>query len=1092
MGNKSTVSAQHLCRANLQYGIYKEELPFYEIDAPYDIILGIGWLRRHNPAIDWANDAIRLQFKGREIIITGDDAPTSHTAYVLCNHIQFRKAMRSRGAELFLVFVRPEDQAAETSDQESTQAPQPKPEYAARTAAILAEFQDVLPADLPQELPPRRPVDHKIEIEPGHNPPFKGIYRLSYDEQNELKTQLQYLLEKGFIQPSKSPYGAPVLFVRQPDGDGWKMRLCVDYRALNKVTVKNRYPLPLISESLDRLRDARVFSKIDLAKGYHQIRIAEDDIPKTAFRTRYGHYEWTVMSFGLCNAPATFATLMNNVLRDFLDDFVVVYLDDILIYSKTPEEHDQHVRAVLSKLRQHQLYGKPSKCDFFQEEIKFVGHIISKDGIRTDPKKIDAVRKWPKPTTLTDLRSFLGFCNFYRRFVRDYSKIATPLINLTKKTPWRWTDAQDDAFEQLKTAMTTTPVLAVPRMELPFHITTDASDYAVSAVLEQDQGNSRQPVAYISRKLNPAEIKYPIHEKELLAIVWALKEWRFYLDGRHVTAVETDHESIKYFATQPNLSRRQARWADFLAEFNLDIRYLPGKHNFVADALSRRPDLRVNATQVSKFVPNPGFEEDLYNAYDPDDPLLQDSDMHFLEDHGVYVFKPDDSPARVYIPDGLRGWIIREHHDTPFGGHLGIDKTLESVQRCFYWPSMRQTVAEYINTCETCQRTKDSNQRPAGLLRPIPLPENPWEQISMDLITGLPETPRGFNTIVTFVDRLTKMAHFEPTSDTCDADEVMRIYFKSVFRHHGLQDVFISDRDPRFTSMFWTAMTDALQTTVKTSTAYHHETNGQSERANRTIAQILRGYVNASANDWDEYLPLAEFAYNNSLNPSTGYTPFYLNYGRHPRTPATLNAYLRQVDDPKLPAVMDFLDGLTTALARARGNVARAQQQQKFHFDKKRRDVAYYEGDSVYISTREIPFRHHHKLRDRWLGPFTITRKVDDLNYELALPKTMGIHNTFHVSKLRPHRTTAAFPERAQAEALTKVADLDLSIATPFGRAEIILKKRHRRYGRAPAPGRLEYLVRWAGKPLHEASWVPATTLLPACQPLVDEFEDSS
>ena len=1078
VGNKSTIHSTHLCFGNLQYGTYKETLKLYEIDTQYDIILGIGWLRRLNPAIDWRDGTISFEHRGASIVISSDVSEGS-TRVELLNHLQFKRAMRKRGGELYLAHVRA-DEPPETQ------------EHGRHAAAILKEFGDVFPEDLPDTLPPKRDVDHKIELEPGHDPPFKSMYRLSYTELDELKKQLKYLTEKGFIRPSKSPYGAPVLFVRQPDGDGWKMRMCIDYRALNKITIKNRYPLPLIAESLDRLRDAKIFSKLDLAKGYHQIRIAEEDIPKTAFRTRYGHYEFTVMTFGFCNAPATFAALMNDVLREYIDKFVVVYLDDILIYSNNEAEHVEHVRAVLSKLREHKLYAKPSKCELFKKEVTFVGHIVSEHGVRTDPKKIQAVRDWPRPTSVSDLRSFLGFCNFYRKFVKDYSKIAAPLTYLTKKVPWVWTDKQTKAFEELKTAMTTTPVLIVPRMELPFFITTDASDYAISAVLEQDHGNGRQPVAFASRKLADAEIRYPIHEKELLAIVWALKEWRFYLDGRHITAVDTDHASLKYIPTQPHLSARQARWAEVLAEYHLAIRYLPGKKNFVADALSRRPDLRLNAAAIHYIKVDEEFLDDMICAYAADDPFL--SDPRVFNHDGLYFFDPDGHSRnlKIYVPPRFRGHVIRENHDTPVGGHFGINKTLECVQRFFYWPGMRATVTDYVNTCDTCMRVKDSNQKPAGLLHPLPIPDFPWQQITLDLITGLPETPRGHNAIATFVDRHTKMAVFEPIEDTVTAEEFAHVYLRTVFRRFGLQHEFISDRDPLFTSTFWRAALEMLGTNLRMSTGAHQQTDGQSERANRTVEQILRGFVNASGDDWDLILPMAEFAYNNTVSPSTGYSPFYLNAGRHPIAPCDLSDILREASGSTPPAPLAFLDNIDDALLRVKANIARAQERQRRNYDAKRRDVAFVVGDEVYLSTKNIPFRGLSKLRDRKIGPFPIIKVHGNDNYELKLPPHLKIHPTFHVSQLHLRRTTDAFPERDKyLDEWTYGnlgADYELPVETEIGLITDILGKRYRRFGKG---GRDEYRVKWANKAAGE-SWVPADKILPACDRLVKEYESKS
>ena len=390
---------------------------------------------------------------------------------------------------------------------------------------------------------------------------YQGIYRMSPLELEELRKQLDDLLEKGFIKPSKSPFGAPILFVHKKDGG---LRMCVDYRALNKITVKNRYPIPRIDDLLDQLNGAKVFSKLDLASGYWQVRIAEGDTHKTAFRSRYGHFEFLVLPFGLTNAPSTFMTLMNQVLRPFLDKFVVVYLDDILIYSKSPEEHAQHVEAVLSALEQHHLYAKASKCQFGMAELDFLGHTISGAGIKVDARKVKAILEWPEPSDAHQLRCFLGLAGFYRRFVNNFSHIAAPLTNITgAKATWRWSEVEAKAFAELKHALTTTPVLATPDFAYPFELYTDASQFAIGATLLQDQGDGLQPIANESRKLNSAERNYPVHELELLAVIHALRTWRCYLEGSKFR-VNSDHLNLKYLTTQQNMSWRQARWLETL------------------------------------------------------------------------------------------------------------------------------------------------------------------------------------------------------------------------------------------------------------------------------------------------------------------------------------------------------------------------------------------------------------------------------------------------------------------------------------------------------------------------------------------------
>ncbi|CAI7860634.1 unnamed protein product [Closterium sp. NIES-53] len=373
----------------------------------------------------------------------------------------------------------------------------------------------------------------------------------------ELPPAIQKLLEEfedvllddlldQLIRPSTSPYGAPALFTPKPDGS---LRMCIDYQALNKQTIKNKYPIPRIDDLLDQLRGATIFSKLDLRSGYWQIRMADNSIHKTAFRTRYGSYEYLIMPFGLTNAPATFQAEMNHILRPLVDECVVVYLDDILIYSRDMKQHIKHLRRVFEILRREEFYAKLSKSEFALKKVQFLGHMVSAQGVHVDPKKIEAVRTWKTPENVKELQQFLGFANYYNRFVPQYAKIATPLTNLLKKnTPFKWEDVHQQAMEQLKTALTSAPVLILPDPEKDYVIEADASDQAVGVVLMQDQGKGLQPIAYLSKKLHGAELNYPIHDKEALAIITAFKTWRCYLEGRKTT-VYTDHCSHKYLKT---------------------------------------------------------------------------------------------------------------------------------------------------------------------------------------------------------------------------------------------------------------------------------------------------------------------------------------------------------------------------------------------------------------------------------------------------------------------------------------------------------------------------------------------------------------
>ncbi|KAJ6839083.1 uncharacterized protein M6B38_316420 [Iris pallida] len=398
-----------------------------------------------------------------------------------------------------------------------------------------------------------------------------------------LNKQIKELLSKGFIQPSASPWGAPVLFVKKKDGT---LRLVIDYRALNEVTIKNKYPLPRIDQLFDQLGEARVFSKIDLRSGYHQVKVKKEDIPKTAFRTRYGHYEFLVMPFGLTNAPAIFMDLMNRVFYQYLDKFVIVFIDDILVYSKSEEEHERHLRIVLQTLREEQLYAKLSKCEFWLDQIPFLGHIVSGEGISVDPKKVEAVKSWPTPKSVAEIRSFLGLAGYYRRFVENFSRIAEPLTRLTRKEEkFNWTEKCQAAFDELKERLITAPILALPSGSGGYEIYSDASGKGLGCVLMQHG----RVIAYASRQLKTHERNYPTHDLELAAVVFALKLWRHYLYGERIK-IYTDHKSLKYVFTQKEINMRQRRWLELLKDFDMELTYHPGKANKVADALSRRPE----------------------------------------------------------------------------------------------------------------------------------------------------------------------------------------------------------------------------------------------------------------------------------------------------------------------------------------------------------------------------------------------------------------------------------------------------------------------------------------------------------------------
>jgi hypothetical protein len=451
-------------------------------------------------------------------------------------------------------------------------------EFVGNNIRVVRDFPDIFPEELPG-MPPDREVEFVIDLLPRTAPISKRPYRMSVEELKELKKQLMELQEAGYIHPSSSPWGAPVLFVQKKDGS---QRMCVDYRSLNDVTVKNKYPLPHIEDLFDQMRGARVFSKIDLRSGYHQMKIRPSDIPKTAFSTRYGLYEFTVMSFGLTNAPAYFMNLMNKVFMEYLDRFVVVFIGDILIYSKSESDHEEHLRLVLQKLRDNQLYAKFRKCEFWTDKVPFLGHIISNGGISVDPAKVKDIMAWTIPTTVTEIRSFLGLAGYYQRFIEGFSKIAKPMTSLLEKgREFKWDEKCQESFDQLRMRLMSPPVLVMPYLQKGFDIYCDACGQGLGCVLMQEE----HVIAYVSRQLRKHELNYPTHDLELAVVVHALKIWRHYIMGTKCQ-VYTDHKSLKYIFTQKDLNLRQHRWLELIKDYDLEIHYHSGKANLVADALS--------------------------------------------------------------------------------------------------------------------------------------------------------------------------------------------------------------------------------------------------------------------------------------------------------------------------------------------------------------------------------------------------------------------------------------------------------------------------------------------------------------------------
>lgn len=944
-------------------------------------------------------------------------------------------------------------------------------------------------------------VFHTITENPGSRPPFKQPYRMAPSEVKELKKMLDEMLQKGFLRPSSSAYGAPVMFVPKPDGT---LRMVLDYRDLNSQTVKDKYPLPRDHDLFDQLQmnEARFLSSLDLLYGYWQVLVHPDDIHKTAIRTPLGSYEYVVMPMGLTNAPATFQRMMEAVLRPFLTDFCMVYLDDIIVYSRTEEEHVKHILLILEALHKHGLKIKPKKCEFFKKRIKFLGHIVHvkiTNGkgdlqIGKDPEKVKVIKEWSEPNNNTELQSFVGAVNYYSKLMENYAEDCAPLMAIMSQK-WNrdnrdefWKKEHSLAFEKLKISLSEAPVLSLPRPDRPFILQTDASNIALGGVLMQErEDGKRVVVTFFSHKFTSAERNWPVHERELFGLVFALRKFRHYLMGADVK-YEGDHKPLAWIKTQKNLSQRQARWLETLESFDWTFKHVPGKDLVVPDALSRMPEPekgcfltymmataehesiqaskeqphlatslatqidsiteRLASVEVSSGIANDEHEQPLTvivpdnnttavgelftssslinklkHAYLEDsfaDAVLKGEEKHgFVVQRGI-VMRFDSDQSRfpcVYVPaeaSEIQHMIMSEYHDAIVGGHLGAAKTYEKARRSFYWVNMKNGIEAFVKSCDACQRAKRRTTSPPGVNVPFAIPEMPFEVIAMDMKSGLPKTSRGNNAFWVVVDKLTRRAHIIPCNTECTSSDVARMVFDNVIRHWGVPHKIISDRDPRFIAAFWQELWKLIGTKLNMSTAEHPQTDGSSERFIGTVSGMVRARALKDGRDWDVWISALEFAYNDSVHPATGYTPFQLSIGRDPAMPITmlLNGILQR---PSLYSQHDefvdarlYLSRFTSMMTAAKQELRKkAQVQQQALLKRASYPVNYDPGDYAWMeaSTLRTPLN---TLAPRRHGPYRVMRKVGLNSYELDFGDKSRRHNPINEEKLSPYLDRAS------------------------------------------------------------------------------------
>ena len=756
-------------------------------------------------------------------------------------------------------------------------------------------------------------VKHKIHT--GDKAPIKQPpRRLPEHMQREVKTHIDDMLHRGIIEPSESPWSSPIVLAKKKDGS---TRFCIDYRRLDNITTKDAYPLPNIDESLSQLNGSRWLCTLDMNAGYWQVELDPEDKNKTAFATRHGLYQFNVMPFGLCSAPATFKRLMDTILSGLQWQVCLIYLDDIIVYGKTFDVVLRNLEQVFDKLVDAGVKLKARKCTLFSEEVKYLGHVISSKGIETDPDKISVVRKWPQPTSQTQVRSFVGLCSYYRKFIPCFTDIARPLHKLTEKSAnFKWTVECQTAFETLKSKLTTAPVLTYPDFTRTFILDADASQNAVGGVLSQVIDGKERVVAFASKALSKAERKYCTTRKELLAVVTFVKHFRHHPYGRKFL-VRTDHSSLRWLLRFKDPEGQLARWLEVISSYEMEIEHRAGKLHGNADSLSRitcpqcgiykgwdqqdatadqcrgiktkdedGKDVQIfdeiqdadrDVSKVKSWVASkkrPDYSEISAESYTVKSLWSQWSQL-MIRDNIIYmVWELEDSKNPVYqaiVPFTEQRTVLKFSHDSKISGHLGVNKTISKIRQGYYWPGLQSDVRSYVGGCDVCSRRKHPTKTKRAPMQTVQM-GYPMERIATDILGELPETENRNRYILVVSDYFSKWTEAFPMPNM-EAQTVARIIVNEVICRFGVPRVIHSGQGRQYESQLMSEVCKLLQIQKTRTTPYHPQSDGMGERFNKTLATMLSAYVSENHRDWDENIPYVLMAYRATEHESTGYSP---------------------------------------------------------------------------------------------------------------------------------------------------------------------------------------------------------------------------
>jgi len=902
-------------------------------------------------------------------------------------------------------------------------------------STLLNNYSQLYGSDL-GDLNSNLPIKHRILLTERDSPIFIPHYRTPFHQRPLLQEHITNLLKNGIIRPSSSPYGSPCLLVAKKDGS---TRFVVDYRKLNSFTIRDRYPLPRLDESIESFFGAKYFTTLDLLSGYHQIEVDENDKPKTAFTSELGHYEYNRMPFGLTNAPATFQRLMNFVLQQHLYKIVVVYLDDIIIFSKTFAQHIKDIETIFAILWQSQLKLNLKKCSFFHEQVLYLGHIISSKGVSPDPKKQEAIDKYPVPTNVDQLRSFLGLANYYRKFVDNFADKAHCLTMLTKKSvKFEWSDQQDKAFNLLKKTLTNPPILRFPDFTREFIVYTDASGYGVGAVLGQVQLVDKQDkeivIAYFSKHLTERQQRWCVTEREALAIILAVQNFHPYLYGRRFTVI-TDHKPLEWLMNLKKPNSRLLRWSLELQQYDIAIGYKPGVTHQNADCLSRIPINVINnvtdewrqlqrndpfckAALLSIINFNKGNNKTLHELQSPTALSGQTIDSQ-NPDVGIeqatnkrlkkckYILLTGNlvgtKKGQILVPKDKITEVLNRYHDHKLAGHLGITKTINRIRPKFNWPKMDKDITDYVSTCDICQKRKSFTNKKAPM-QPLPIVNRLWERIACDIIGPIATEQQKYKYILTILEYETRFAKAFPLKNTVSTT-IAKIFIDHIILQHGLPSSVLTDRGTNLIAGAMQELCDSLNIEQIKTTAFHPQTDGLVEKFNGTLGNMLSAYSNKNPSVWPTYLQYCVFAYNTSIHASTKETPFYLLYGHDPIEPFDLLPNrTRSIENND----SIFFQQWRQARDLAKIYIEAAQSSQKYYYDKdSSSNLKFKVGDKVILREMRVGLGKFHL---RWDGPFTIIKKLSNVNYVIRKDDSLT-DIVVHVNRLRTYRDRGIHPD---------------------------------------------------------------------------------